>query len=242
MAMVRRFWIEFELPERPDSVFMQLRDGVGVTGFDERDCLSMAADLVYDGSPLPPVRRVIADISLAEPLPVRPYALGVPVWRGVWFPPKNLETGAIWRSPDFDRLRELGASSVEPSPPMRASDTLRTKNLWWNDIPQIDNLLWPIVYVHYAACADMSGRFAAGVRDNIAASPAYGSRVREALDYIIERGTTPDEWCDPTGVVFADRAELAAYLTDYRDYLFGGQPEPEYLSGVQQLPQAPPEE
>ncbi|WP_267467172.1 hypothetical protein [Nocardia brasiliensis] len=39
----------------------------------------MAADRVYDGRPMPPVRGVITDIALAEPLPVRPYTLGVTI-------------------------------------------------------------------------------------------------------------------------------------------------------------------
>ncbi|MFD6162342.1 hypothetical protein ACFWF7_39235 [Nocardia sp. NPDC060256] len=89
MTTMRRFWIEFDPQESFDARFWQ---GVGVTGFDVRDCLSMVADLFPDGL-LPPVHRITVDISLAEPLPVNPHYLGVPVWRGVWYPPVNLKTG-----------------------------------------------------------------------------------------------------------------------------------------------------
>lgn len=53
MTTVRRFWIEFDLENEPFS-WPQLRQGVGVTGFDERDCLSMVADLLPDDRDLPP--------------------------------------------------------------------------------------------------------------------------------------------------------------------------------------------
>ncbi|MGI5216985.1 hypothetical protein [Nocardia sp. CA-290969] len=53
MPTVRRFWIEFD----PDhgSILWWGRY-TGVTGFDERDCLSMVADLLSDGDDLPPRR------------------------------------------------------------------------------------------------------------------------------------------------------------------------------------------
>ena len=75
MTTLRRFWIEFAAQEGADSWFWQR---VGVSGFDVRDCLSMVADLDRD-RPLPPVRRITVDISLAEPLPVSRRYLGVSV-------------------------------------------------------------------------------------------------------------------------------------------------------------------
>ncbi len=82
---------------------VELCQGVGVTGFDERDCLAMVADLLPDDTALPPVRRITVDISLAEKLPVHPPTLGVPVWRGVWYPPMNLRTGPTWHPRGVDR-------------------------------------------------------------------------------------------------------------------------------------------
>ncbi|MFI7667266.1 hypothetical protein [Nocardia sp. NPDC049526] len=91
MPVVRRFWIEFDRDR--GSVLWWIRPYAGVTGFDEQDCLAMVADLLPDDAELPPVRGITVDVSLAEELPVNPLALGVPVWRGVWYPPVNLRTG-----------------------------------------------------------------------------------------------------------------------------------------------------
>lgn len=90
MPMVRRFWIEFDRDHR--SALWWTSPYAGVTGFDEQDCLAMVADLLH-GAELPPVYRITADVSLNQELPVNPLALGVPVWRGVWYPPVNLKTG-----------------------------------------------------------------------------------------------------------------------------------------------------
>lgn len=205
MSTVRRFWIEFDMPEHgPFEV--ELCQGVGVTGFDERDCLSMVADLV-DG-PLPPVRRITVDISLAEPLPVNPPGLGVPVWRGVWYPPRNLRTGPMWRPRGVDRAFNPSyypAPVAEPRRRVRASDTLRARTRWWDEIPRIDNLLWPLVYMHYAELGDLMWRFAPVVRDDVVTNPVYEDMVREALDYMIARRPTPSEWADPTRAWFVDQ-------------------------------------
>jgi hypothetical protein len=87
---MRRCWIEFD--QDHGSVLWWISPYAGVTGFDEQDCSAMVAELLPDAE-LPSVRRITVDISLAEELPVNPLALGVPVWRGVWYPPVNLRTG-----------------------------------------------------------------------------------------------------------------------------------------------------
>jgi hypothetical protein len=103
---LRRFWFEFEvLPyqpaseheislDGPDSWSPQapIRMGVGVTGIDEEDCRNLVERLIFDGQPLPPVRRVVADVDVS--------ALGervlpnmeVPIRRGIWFPMGFSET------------------------------------------------------------------------------------------------------------------------------------------------------
>ncbi|WP_327097726.1 hypothetical protein OIE68_02265 [Nocardia vinacea] len=221
MTTVRRFWIEFDPQECSDARF---RQGVGVTGFDVRDCLSMVADLVPDGM-LPPVRRITVDISLAEPLPVSPRHLGVPVWRGVWYPPVNLGTGP---TRDIDRR---GAPCDYPTPVtashrrVRAGETLLTKTTWWDEIPHIDGLLWPLVDMHRAERGRGMRHYAAALRAACATDPTYGGLVREALDYMIAWCPTPDEWFDPTETRFADQRELDEYLRAFRAYLFGTRPE-----------------
>ncbi|WP_406234211.1 hypothetical protein [Nocardia sp. NBC_01009] len=230
MTTVRRFWIEFDPQECSDARF---RQGVGVTGFDVRDCLSMVADLVPDGL-LPPVHRITVDISLAEPLPVNPRHLGVPVWRGVWYPPVNLETGPTL---SIDRR---GApcdypTPVTQSPPRRASETMRTKATWWDEIPHIDGLLWPPVIMHRAEYGRGMRLSAPALRDVCATDSTYGDMVREALDFMIAWRPTPDEWFDPTETRFADQRDLDEYLRAFRAYLFGTRPEPIYPPGSEPL-------
>ncbi|WP_378740894.1 hypothetical protein [Nocardia brasiliensis] len=222
MSTARRYWIEFDLGECSDT---RLWQGVGVTGFDVPDCLSMVADMVPDGL-LPPVRRITVDISLAEPLPVNPPMLGVPVWRGVWYPPVNLGTGPI------RRIDRRGAPSDHPAPVtesprrVRASETLGAEAKWWDEIPHIHGLLWPLVHMHRAENADGMRHHASALRDACARDVTYGGMVREALDFMIAWGPTPNEWFDPTRTRFADQRELDEYLRTFRDYLFGTRPEP----------------
>ncbi|MEU8895634.1 hypothetical protein AB0C65_07240 [Nocardia sp. NPDC048505] len=230
MTTVRRFWIEFDPQECPDVRF---RQGVGVSGFDVRDCLSMVADLLGDRQ-LPPVRRITADISLAGPLPVSRHYLGVSVWRGVWYPPVNLATGP---TRNVDRR---GAPFDYPTPvtrsrPRRASETVCAKATWWDEIPHVDNLLWPLVNMHRAENVRGMRSSAPVLRDACAKDSTYGDMVREALDFMIAWRPTPDEWFDPTETRFADQQDLDDYLRAFRDYLFGTRPEPIYPPGSEPL-------
>jgi hypothetical protein len=101
-SLLRRYWFEFDLPPEPDEreagrtiddrPVAYLRNGVGITGYDEDDCLQLLRDQVFRGEPLPAVRQVIQDIDVRT---IPPWfhthnQVGVPVWRGVWAPPFNL--------------------------------------------------------------------------------------------------------------------------------------------------------
>ncbi|WP_194836594.1 hypothetical protein [Nocardia sp. XZ_19_369] len=217
MSTVRRFWIEFDM-ERDSDYWSALDQGVGVTGFDVQDCLSMLANVLPAGKELPPVRRVTADISLAEPLPVHAPYLGVPVWRGVWYPPWNLSIGPIWRPRGVDRTAE------RPGIPTPVTGTTPT---WWDEIPHIKSLLLPLVYMHQPKFDDQKWQGLTWMeRHRSAAEPAHGAMVREALDYVIARRPTPSEWYDPTGAWFLEQQELDEYLCAFRDYLFGDRSEP----------------
>ncbi|GAB4585666.1 hypothetical protein [Nocardia sp. IFM 10818] len=232
MPMVRRFWIEFDVRECSPPWFGK---AIGVTGFDVRDCLAMAADLITDG-PLPPVRRIVADISLAEPLPVNPRGLGVPVWRGVWYPPRNLTTGPIH---DIDRRGappDHPAPVTEPLRRARVSESMGASTAWWDEIPHIDGLLWPLVDMHRARYARGMRLSASALRDALARDTTYGKMLCEALDFMIAWRPTPEEWFDPTGIRFADQWELDEYLRAFRDYLFGTRQEPICPPGAGQLP------
>ncbi|MET7770533.1 hypothetical protein [Nocardia sp. NPDC005366] len=222
--MVRRFWIEFDLSEYdPYNRPAMLVPGVGVTGFDERDCLTMVADL--HGGALPPVLRITPDISLAD----WRGPIGVPVWRGVWYPPSNLRTGPNWRPRGVVPRAEPAEPVTVSRPRQRASEVLRTRAVWVDDIPHIDNLRWEMVHLHHPTWSDPAWLWRRQVqlqRDNIVKSSAFGDMFREALDYMIARHPTPTEWFDLTRACFLDQQELDEYLRAYREYLFGNRSEP----------------
>lgn len=97
-----RYWFEFDLtgleppPPQPGKFFLHRYDGpvyslcsqgVGVTGFDEDDCLQLVARVLAPDA-LPPLRSSIRDVNVSD-LDLEPQWVGppvVPVWRGVWFP------------------------------------------------------------------------------------------------------------------------------------------------------------
>jgi hypothetical protein len=96
-----RCWVEFDLEadapatptsrDKPRRGHPSLSDsGIGVTGYDEADCLALIKDLL-DGEELPPILRLDWDVNV-DALSVAD-EVGVPVWRGVWFPRLNLKPG-----------------------------------------------------------------------------------------------------------------------------------------------------
>lgn len=101
-----RYWFEFELlgqePESSHGVTLDggtlayrlLGRGVGVTGYDQADCLALVQRFLGD-DPLPPVVRSIQDVNVSD-LGLDPRFLGVAAWRGVWYPASN--RGAPGRS------------------------------------------------------------------------------------------------------------------------------------------------
>ncbi|MFC4377406.1 hypothetical protein ACFO5K_25320 [Nocardia halotolerans] len=90
---------------------------------------------------------------------------------------------------------------------------------------------WPIVGMHGQECGAEMWRFAPILRTELDEDPVYRRMVREALDYIIGRGTNPVEWARCTDTEFFDQDELDEYLTAFYDYLFGDRPEPIYAPG-----------
>jgi hypothetical protein len=97
-----RLWVEFDLaghePEPGqrmldggDALWRALSQGVGVTGYDEADCLALVES--WARNPLPPVK-----IMTRNPNPdALPMSSGgaVMVWRGVWFPSGNMGRGPV---------------------------------------------------------------------------------------------------------------------------------------------------
>lgn len=105
-SLLRRYWFEFELPPREprapggrlqieDRPTLHLRNGIGVTGYSEDDCLQLIRAQVCHGEEPPPVTSVRIDVDVRE-IPEwfhRHHQVGVPPWRGVWAPPFNLWQG-----------------------------------------------------------------------------------------------------------------------------------------------------
>jgi hypothetical protein len=93
-----RLWVEFDLEAALGLVRGQAFgwaggpmwvEGCGVSGYDESDCLRLLSDEVFGGRLLPPLRRSILNVDVSA-LPDRVRVrVGVPVYRGVWFPPLN---------------------------------------------------------------------------------------------------------------------------------------------------------
>ena len=83
---VRRYWIEFKgaVELRPHA---PLDLGVGVTAWSVDHAVRMVK-WAY-GPPLPTVAHVVENVDVSL-LGLPSWALGVPVWPGIWQPPLNL--------------------------------------------------------------------------------------------------------------------------------------------------------
>ena len=88
MKRLRRFWFEFEIPDdEAGQQYEEFRLGCGVTAYSYGDALRILSEGPFRTRPLPNVRKVLedVDVSTLDPGHVLPN-MGVPTWRGVWFP------------------------------------------------------------------------------------------------------------------------------------------------------------
>jgi hypothetical protein len=99
-----RYWLEFDpsaiMPEPPEPgsiqldggspLYLCLHRGIGVTGYDLKDCLALVRAQV--GLPLPPVTRIVRMPRIPDEYRG---LIGNPAWRGIWFPPANLSGPVI---------------------------------------------------------------------------------------------------------------------------------------------------
>lgn len=92
-----RYWITFGLePARPAAPGTISLDGgqwgpshVGVTACDLDDALALARELCWPDGDVPQVDAVIEDVDVSS-LGIAGPLLGVPIWRGVWYPVTTL--------------------------------------------------------------------------------------------------------------------------------------------------------
>ena len=85
---MRRYWIWFDISEAIPRGWPPV---IGVTGFNLDDCLMITAH--WYGPHGPPLVSVAEDPDLTDfqpgTIPLG-WPLGVPVWRGIWYPPLNI--------------------------------------------------------------------------------------------------------------------------------------------------------
>jgi hypothetical protein len=80
---LHRYWIEFD-PSFRDYPTSAL--GYGVTGYTFEDALNILQNRAFRDKPLPPIASVIEDVDVSTLDRKHMVYMGVPVWRGVWFP------------------------------------------------------------------------------------------------------------------------------------------------------------
>ncbi|WP_133733875.1 hypothetical protein [Nocardia ignorata] len=70
----------------------------------------------------------------------------------------------------------------------------------------------------------------------IAKNSEYSRMVREALEFVISRGTSRGEWFNRTHTWFRRQEDLDEYLRAFFEYVFGDRAEPIYISDDDDIP------
>lgn len=84
--MLRRFWFQFDLPQA-QAQLVSYGLGCGVTAYDYEDAVALIKERVFKDTEMPDIRNVVedVDVSTLDAKDVKPN-MGMPVFRGVWFP------------------------------------------------------------------------------------------------------------------------------------------------------------
>lgn len=87
-----RYWIEFARPLQRHGI-RWLPSAVGVTAYSLDDALEIVCQYLYEympmpheGESLPPVSTITEGIDVST-IERKHFGLGVPIWRGIWYPP-----------------------------------------------------------------------------------------------------------------------------------------------------------
>jgi hypothetical protein len=103
--VLRRYWLRFAITKadfnNPTRRWNPLlAGGVGVSAWDLDDALVIVRDWLFGGEELPPLTEIFVDVNVStlweEGAFFRGGFLGVPVWRGVWYPGDNLHLPGRW--------------------------------------------------------------------------------------------------------------------------------------------------
>ncbi len=93
---LKRYWFEFEFPKPRLShdAYIPACGGCGITAFDYDDALNIMRLFMLLENETPIFSRIVenVDISTIEDENIL-FNLGVPIWRGVWYPAYNLRLG-----------------------------------------------------------------------------------------------------------------------------------------------------
>lgn len=91
-SLLTRYWIIFDVSRIPQLQF-RFAWGCGVTAYSYEDALFLIQIQIFEElqQPMPPIKTVVEniDISTLDKNHILPN-MGVPVWRGVWFPKRSL--------------------------------------------------------------------------------------------------------------------------------------------------------
>ena len=85
---MQRYWISFDIAGGPPHSWPPV---AGVTGRHLADCVGILRHRF--GPDVPPVTGVLVQPDLTSFRPATMpggWTLGVPVWRGIWYPPENI--------------------------------------------------------------------------------------------------------------------------------------------------------
>jgi hypothetical protein len=94
---LKRYWFEFEFPKPRigHGVYIPANGCCGITAFDYDDALNIMRRFMLRENETPIFRRVIENVDMTTIEDENVFCnLGVPIWRGVWYPDTNLRQGA----------------------------------------------------------------------------------------------------------------------------------------------------
>lgn len=94
---LKRYWFEFDYPKPRigHGVYIPACGCCGITAFDYTDALKIIHRFFLRDNETPIFSQIVenVDISLIDDENIK-HNLGVPIWRGVWYPAYNLWQGA----------------------------------------------------------------------------------------------------------------------------------------------------
>ncbi|MGW4634335.1 hypothetical protein [Nocardia sp. NPDC004415] len=108
---------------------------------------------------------------------------------------------------------------------------------WHYDVPHIDRVYWPVFTIHSVEYVGEMWRYGPELLADITKDAEYKEMVFDALEYIISRATSREEWFNRTQIWFQRQGDLDEYLRAFLEYLRGDRIEPIYLPDEDDIPE-----